>query len=95
MAMAPPSQSNGARFAPIYRPPSHARAVLIRTSRPGRRNRYHVGARLRDGPLLLPEACNLDQAILVEEMPGPIPTTVDGWPEGSACRRCFPDQPVG
>lgn len=68
-----------------YRAPAGSAPVLLRTDRPGRLARYHWGARLA-GPLLTPEACNLDQA-RVEELPPDFDFT--GVRAEALCKRCF------
>ena len=71
-----------------YRPPVGSTPVLIRTERGKHRaQRYHLGARLADGPLLVPEACNLDMATAIVYL-GNVPLPADAL--DTACRRCFP-----
>jgi hypothetical protein len=72
-----------------YRPPAGARQTLVRTDRPRRISRYHRGAHVGDGPLLVPEACNLDQAFKLTDL-GDIQLPADAFRTGAACRRCFP-----
>lgn len=72
-----------------YRPPAGSRPTLIRTDRPNRPTRYHLGARLGDGPLLMPEACNLESALSLTDL-GNVPLPTGAMTSGAACRRCFP-----
>lgn len=72
-----------------YRPPAGSRPVLVRTDRPGRLTRYHRGAHVGDGPLLVPEACNLDVAASITDL-GDVPLPRGAMSNGQACRRCFP-----
>lgn len=70
-----------------YRPPANADPVTVRTDRARRKPRYHLGARVADGPLLLPEACNLDQAGgLTPDIPHAELALAD---RSQFCRRCF------
>lgn len=81
-----PQTSNS--FTVYYRRPESATPILVRTSRVYRRARYHIGARVGSGPLLLPEACNLDQAVNLEER-GPLTDDPTAVADGDRCRRCF------
>lgn len=69
-----------------YRAPAGSVAVPLRSDRPGRRKRYHQGARVGSGPLLTPEACNLDNAVHVYEVSRS--ELVHATPS-ELCRRCF------
>ncbi len=72
----------------VHRPPPGALPVSVRTDRPDRLSRYHVGARVDAGTLLLPEACNLDQAVdlVVDIDPG----EAYAAQAVQRCRRCYP-----
>lgn len=70
----------------FHRPPAGAVIVPLRTDRAGRLSRYHAGARLGDGPLLIPEACNLDQAKSLVEVSEA--ETIGAAP-ALRCRRCY------
>lgn len=74
-----------------YRPPAHSTPVLIRTERAKHLPRYHWGARLGDN-LLTPEACNLDQAVALAELPGR--RVPDDTRPSQLCARCFRDTRV-
>ena len=78
-----------ARPPTYYRPPEQSRTILVRTERPGRIARYHLGAKIGDGPLMVPEACNLDQAVRLVDLGESLGIPAADWPAGSACRRCF------
>lgn len=65
--------------------------VSVKVQRPGHTHRWHTGARLDRGPLTTSEACNLDQASIVEERLGLPPSDEV---RNRVCRRCYPDWPV-
>ena len=60
--------------------------TIIEVYRHGRRPRYHRGATLPNGVLLLPEQCNLDQ---VAAGYNPVPALPPRVRPAQVCRRCF------
>jgi hypothetical protein len=60
--------------------------TIIEVDRHGRRPRYHRGATLANGVLLLPEQCNLDQ---VSAGYRPVAALPPRLRPAQVCRRCF------